>query len=211
MVINSVTHRVCSRTLGWLLAGGSAVVITVFLVALMHVLIAAPVITPPVTPTYKPIDIALVETVIETIRAIPKPIKPTIEKEPEIIINSSFEQIEKNNLNEGGVFRFEPTKNTVDIGSAPSNLPVVRMMMQPQYPASAANKGIEGYVDVRFDITRTGSTENIEVIGAQPPAIFNTAAVNAIKRWKYTPPTENGETVPFYGMSKRLVFNLEKK
>ena len=43
-----------------------------------------------------------------------------------------------------------------------------------------------------------------------PEKIFNKSAVRAIKKWKFTPYEQDGQMVPFYGMSKRLVFNLEK-
>ena len=45
-----------------------------------------------------------------------------------------------------------------------ANTPIPTVMVQPTYPRRAANKGIEGFVDVQFDVTEMGTAENIRIV-----------------------------------------------
>lgn len=87
-------------------------------------------------------------------------------------------------------------------------LPMVKV--NPTYPQPAATKGIEGFVDVIFDVTETGSTKNIEVVYAEPERIFNSSVIKAVSRWKYKPKMEDGIAVTVRGVRERIRFNLEK-
>jgi len=81
--------------------------------------------------------------------------------------------------------------------------------IQPEYPQAALRRGIEGYVDVRFDVTASGRTSNIRVITAEPVGVFERAAVAAVARWKYQQPMEEGTAVEFRDMETRLRFDIE--
>lgn len=97
----------------------------------------------------------------------------------------------------------------VNLGSAPSDgdvLPLVRIA--PQYPQGAQSRGIEGYVDFRFTISRTGTVLDPVVIDAQPKGVFERAAERALLRWKYKPKIENGEPVERPGVEVRIRFDL---
>lgn len=87
-------------------------------------------------------------------------------------------------------------------------IPLVRI--QPMYPRAAAEKQIEGWVEVEFDITPAGTVANPRVVDAQPPNIFNSAAINAILKWKYKPKIRDGVPVVTRGVRVRLKFELEK-
>ena len=193
----------------WFFAAATAGVTTIALVALMHILIAAPKLEVPIVVDRPMPNIVLKETIIEDQNIATLPPKP-IAAEPEPALPPLVAQ--QITSDEGGYAPVAPPKPTGGdkLAILPSSFPVARMMVAPDYPARAANKGIEGFVDVRFDVTKTGATSNIEVISAQPEKIFNKSAVNAIKRWKFTPYERDGEVVAFYGMSRRVVFNLEK-
>ena len=80
----------------------------------------------------------------------------------------------------------------------------------PQYPSAAANKGIEGYVDVIFDVTELGSTDNIRITGYVPSAVFNNSVMKAVKGWKYKPNEVNGVAVRTPDVRDRIRFTLEK-
>lgn len=82
--------------------------------------------------------------------------------------------------------------------------------VQPNYPTSASSRGIEGYVDVMFDVAPTGATENIRIINAVPSSIFNSSVVQAIKRWKYKPRMVNEVPVKSFDVRERITFELEK-
>ena len=84
--------------------------------------------------------------------------------------------------------------------------PIFRI--QPTYPRRAALHNIEGFVILEFDITETGETDNITVIQASPPQIFNSNAIQALRKWKYKPKIENGKTIRQNGLKVQLDFNL---
>ena len=79
-----------------------------------------------------------------------------------------------------------------------------------RYPSIALEKSLEGYVDVIFDITPTGSTTNVRVLAAEPARVFNRNAVKAVKKWKYRPQVEDGVAVAVTGVVARVHFELEK-
>ncbi len=91
-----------------------------------------------------------------------------------------------------------------------SDTPVATMLVQPTYPIAAANRGIEGYVDVQFDVTETGATTNVRVLAAEPPRVFDKETINAVKRWKFSPVIKDGRPVPYFAMAQRVYFQMEK-
>lgn len=84
--------------------------------------------------------------------------------------------------------------------------PIFRI--QPIYPRQAALRNIEGFVILQFDITPAGYTDNITVIQASPPQIFNSNAVQALKKWKYKAKIENGKPVRQNNLKVQLDFKL---
>lgn len=84
--------------------------------------------------------------------------------------------------------------------------PIFRM--NPLYPRRAAMQDIEGFVILKFDITETGRVDNISVIQASPPQIFNSSAVQALRKWKYKPRMEGGKAVRQKNLKVQLDFRL---
>lgn len=102
---------------------------------------------------------------------------------------------------------------SVDAGLAGSGgdgeyLPIVKVA--PQYPRRAAQKGIEGYVVLEFTVSKLGTVVDPKVIEADPPNIFNRAAINAAKKFKYKPKIENGEAIEVTGIRNIIRFELDK-
>ncbi|MDO6537528.1 M56 family metallopeptidase [Alteromonas stellipolaris] len=64
--------------------------------------------------------------------------------------------------------------------------------VSPAYPEAAEKGNIEGFVVLQFDITKTGSTDNITVVNATPDGIFDESAKAALKQWKYKPAIKGG-------------------
>ncbi|MGR6870812.1 energy transducer TonB [Pseudomonas sp. HK3] len=87
-------------------------------------------------------------------------------------------------------------------------LPIVKVA--PQYPRRAAQKGIEGYVVLEFTVSKLGTVVDPKVIEADPPNIFNRAAISAAKKFKYKPKIENGEAVEVTGIRNIIRFELDK-
>ncbi|ESS72910.1 TonB family protein [Methyloglobulus morosus KoM1] len=72
-------------------------------------------------------------------------------------------------------------------------VPLVRV--KPTYPMRAASRHIEGWVKIEFTVSPSGTVANARVVDASPPGIFDEAALDAIKEWKFKPKIENGATV----------------
>lgn len=65
----------------------------------------------------------------------------------------------------------------------------------PEYPPSALERGIGGWVDLEFTVTANGSTADVTVLGAEPAGVFEQAAIQAVRRWRYRPVERDGERV----------------
>jgi protein TonB len=92
-------------------------------------------------------------------------------------------------------------------GSDRGCIPQVRI--QPDYPLKARQSKIEGYVDVEFTVASNGSVRNAVVIGAEPARIFESAALQAVSNWKYSPRIEDGRPAECAGTRVRIAFRLK--
>ncbi|MFN4055301.1 MAG: TonB family protein [Alishewanella aestuarii] len=63
--------------------------------------------------------------------------------------------------------------------------PIVRI--NPRYPVKAAAEGINGWVQLSFNIDAQGKVENLRVLDANPRAVFNDEALQAVAKWRYHP------------------------
>lgn len=78
----------------------------------------------------------------------------------------------------------------------------------PVYPAEAKAKGIEGYVVVTYDVTAEGSVVNARVTEAEPPGVFDAAAVKAVTSWRFNAPIADGVAEAVLNRSSRVEFKL---
>jgi len=69
------------------------------------------------------------------------------------------------------------------------------MRIEPLYPKQAAEQGISGSVVLKYDITPAGKTANINVVKAEPEAVFNKEAKRALMQWQYTPSSMGQQNV----------------
>lgn len=89
-----------------------------------------------------------------------------------------------------------------------SYLPIVKVA--PVYPQRALRRGIEGYVVVEFTVTTSGAVKDTRVIEADPPNVFDHAAMEAAKKFKYKPKMVNGKPVEVAGVRNIIRFELDK-
>ena len=85
-------------------------------------------------------------------------------------------------------------------------LPLVRV--EPQYPAQAARRGLEGWVQVRFTISTAGSIKDAAVVKSSH-SLFERAALTAVNKWKYQPQMAAGKPVEAPGVVVVLRFRME--
>lgn len=100
-----------------------------------------------------------------------------------------------------------PRTKGLSIGADRDTTPLVRI--EPDYPATAISRGIEGWVQLRFNVTETGSVSNVVVVESEPGTVFDAAAVKAVQRWRYNPRIESGLAVERAGLQTVLRFELE--
>jgi TonB family protein len=65
----------------------------------------------------------------------------------------------------------------------------------PEYPGRAWRLGVEGWVDVEFDVTRDGETTSILVVGAERRGYFEDAVLDAVSQWQYEPRVFEGRPI----------------
>lgn len=80
--------------------------------------------------------------------------------------------------------------------------PALVKAFPPEYPRAAERREIEGIVKVEITVDANGKVADVKVVSATPPGIFDTAAVNAVKRWKF----ESGKPA---SVTKNIAFTME--
>lgn len=85
-------------------------------------------------------------------------------------------------------------------------LPIVRVA--PVYPARALSRGLEGYVDMSFTVTETGSVEDPLVVYSTS-SLFERAAIQAVLKFKYKPRVVDGVPVRVPNVKTRITFQIE--
>jgi len=60
-------------------------------------------------------------------------------------------------------------------------------LVSPEYPDAELERGVEGWVDVEFTVTRDGSTRDVVVTGASHESTFTNEAVYAVTHWRFEP------------------------
>ena len=70
----------------------------------------------------------------------------------------------------------------------------------PGFPAEALRAAQSGEVQVEFTVSPDGSVSAARVVRSTPPRVFDRAAVNAVKRWRFQPvdaPVTTRRTISF--------------
>jgi periplasmic protein TonB len=75
--------------------------------------------------------------------------------------------------------------------------PVLLTKVQPDYPKVARQARLEGKVTVQAVIGLDGSVESVEIMRSTS-SLFEGAALDAVRRWKYRPATMGGQPVRVY-------------
>ena len=157
------------------------------------------------------VDVSQDEDVQTKQRKVNKPPAPPVEPPKPDIPKPSI-QTQSANAFDMGAIDLSADLN-IDAGLAGSGgdgdfLPIVKVA--PQYPRRALQKGIEGHVTVEFTVTALGTVIDPKVIDANPPNVFNRAAMNAVKKFKYKPKIVDGKAQAVTGVRNIIRFELDK-
>ena len=85
-------------------------------------------------------------------------------------------------------------------------LPIVKV--QPQYPREALQKGLEGWVVLEFTVTESGTVRSVKVVDSSPPEIFDSAATDAARKFRFKPAYVDGKAVEIHGVQNMITFGL---
>jgi len=85
-------------------------------------------------------------------------------------------------------------------------LPIVRVA--PVYPSRALSRGLEGFVDMSFTVTATGTVKD-PIVLQSTSSLFERAATRAVLKFKYKPRVVDGIPVEVVGVKTRITFELE--
>jgi TonB family protein len=78
----------------------------------------------------------------------------------------------------------------------------------PMYPIEAKQKKVEGIVVVRYGVSEDGRVVNARVERADPPGVFDDAALKAVRSWHYNPAIRNGVPVAVDNVLSTVRFQL---
>jgi protein TonB len=79
--------------------------------------------------------------------------------------------------------------------------------IEPTYPSAALRAHQGGWVVVSFSIATDGHTDDIRVVDAQPKHVFDHAAMDAVRRYRFKPAMKDGVAVSTTRQQK-IEFNL---
>ncbi len=78
-------------------------------------------------------------------------------------------------------------------------IPLVRIT--PRYPRNALLKNQEGEVVIELLVDEGGSVLTAKIVSANPPGVFNAAAIQAVLKWKFKPRVLNGVAIQQRGLT----------
>jgi TonB family protein len=78
----------------------------------------------------------------------------------------------------------------------------------PIYPPQAQAQGVEGEVKVKYDVTDQGTVINAVVVKSESGQVFDTAALNAVTSWKFTPARRDGVAIAQKALVSKLSFQV---
>ena len=98
------------------------------------------------------------------------------------------------------------------IAEAPKIIPAkVISRAAPKYPSKALSRNSEGWVEVKFIIDVSGIPIKIEVLNSKPKNLFDSAALRAVRKWRFSPAREEATGLPVQSTIKstKVHFKLE--
>lgn len=78
----------------------------------------------------------------------------------------------------------------------------------PIYPMQAKRMGVQGWVKVRFVVTARGTVEQVTIVDASPPEVFDHSVTHCVSRWRFRPGTVEGVPVNTWAETT-VTFQLE--
>ncbi len=190
-----------------------AIIVTFGLFMLMRTLISTDEIeleeageefTFDINPQVEEINARTRDTSIDDVQQVdPPPPPPQVERQRADLPSESLSTIVGNipdfdtpELNSGSV-----SFNVSDRDAQP----LVRI--PPQYPPRAAERGLEGYCDMAFNVSPDGTPIDIQATYCTS-SMFERASVRAVERWRYSQRIVDGVAQTRTGVVTRIEYEL---
>jgi protein TonB len=87
--------------------------------------------------------------------------------------------------------------------------PTPRVQIQPQYPFEMRRAGIEGEVVVEFIVDTNGDVRNPFIVRSTQRE-FETAAIQAVSKWKFRPGKKGGRVVNTGRVQQLITFSINE-
>jgi len=65
----------------------------------------------------------------------------------------------------------------------------------PEYPRAAREASLTGWVELQYMVRADGSVSDVRVIESEPNRVFDLAAIQAVRKWRYKPVIIDGQAV----------------
>jgi len=101
----------------------------------------------------------------------------------------------------------QANQTTAMTADAVDEAPKPRERVQPAYPDKARERGIEGYVTLKLKVSASGDVAVARVVDAKPRGVFESAALEAVRRWQFDPGMYQGAPVETW-VNQTLRFEL---
>ena len=191
-----MAHQQSSTTTRLILLAPLAAGLTFSLFVFMQTLIRSDVIVieetagiPDIRINWVPKEIEPIhETTIEDIEEVVEP--PVIN--PIEFPDDGTQTPDDNGVFSGRIVEVDTGINREEISLVVSRVPTPVYRLEPEYPRSEANRGMEGACTVHFDILASGETANIRTSRCDTSG-FARASTRAVASWRYT---ENPDLSP---------------
>lgn len=140
----------------------------------------------------------------------PPPTPPRLLKSLESGVSSvdiSIPQVEVGEIGASADSLLGDTSDVVMTSDTVDQAPQVVSRGPLQYPASARNQGVEGYVLLSVLVDNQGEIRRVKVLEAKPAGVFEEAAKQGIRSWRFKPGSYQGQNVRTW-VRQRITFNL---
>ncbi len=89
--------------------------------------------------------------------------------------------------------------------------PTLVRAFKPSYPEDARSQEVSGHVDVEFQIVKPGRVRAAVVVAASPPQTFDEAAINAIRKFRYSLASDDCASVDSVTNKVRFRFDFRDR
>ena len=104
----------------------------------------------------------------------------------------------------------QASKSSPDTGNAEIDFKAKQVAGTPKpgYPHTAYKLGIEGRVLIDLSMSAEDAVEMVHIRDSSGSAVLDSAAVRAVKKWRFYPVLHNGKAIPFTD-SGHIIFKIK--